>query len=173
MTGVVLIAFNRPGLSVVYQSLAVAMIALVVRYSAVDGSLVESAVATADRQCLTRRARSGRVPEVFRDTVWPWWHPPAPRPGTWCTCSAFGMWRVVLIQPPGGETLAPGIFNLLHYGHAAQVNSLCILLLGLALVPWLAWTLVRVGRPADRGGLTFVRYSGCSRVGRNQSPAGK
>ncbi|MFN0066947.1 MAG: 6-bladed beta-propeller, partial [Limisphaerales bacterium] len=42
---------------------------------------------------------------------------------------------VLLIQPPGGETLALRVFNLLHYGHNAQVNALCLMLLGLALLP--------------------------------------
>jgi sugar lactone lactonase YvrE len=42
---------------------------------------------------------------------------------------------IVLVQPPGGETLALRIFNLLHYGYAAQVNALCLVLLGLALLP--------------------------------------
>ena len=36
---------------------------------------------------------------------------------------------LVLIVPPGGETLSLRIFNLLHYGHNSQVNALCLLLL--------------------------------------------
>ena len=31
---------------------------------------------------------------------------------------------MILMLPPGGETLALRIFNLLHYGHNAQVNAL-------------------------------------------------
>lgn len=42
---------------------------------------------------------------------------------------------VILIQPPGMETLGVRIFNLLHYGHAAQVNALCVVLLALAVLP--------------------------------------
>ncbi len=42
---------------------------------------------------------------------------------------------VILIQPPGMQTLAVRVFNLLHYGHAAQVNALCVVLLGLAILP--------------------------------------
>lgn len=45
------------------------------------------------------------------------------------------MESIVIIQPPGGETLALKIFNLLHYGYAAQVNALCLTLLGLAVLP--------------------------------------
>src|SRR6185295_2711435 len=50
------------------------------------------------------------------------------------------LWDVesmVLVVPPGGETLALRIFNLLHYGHNAQVNALCLTLLGLAVLPLL------------------------------------
>src|SRR5205823_14515698 len=46
---------------------------------------------------------------------------------------------MILVVPPGGETLALNIFNLLHYGHNAQVNALCLILLGIAVVPLLAW----------------------------------
>jgi len=38
---------------------------------------------------------------------------------------------MILVVPPGGETLALRVFNLLHYGHNAQVNALC-----LTLLPW-------------------------------------
>jgi iron(III) transport system permease protein len=53
------------------------------------------------------------------------------------------LWDVetlILIVPPGGETLALRIFNLLHYGHNAQVNALCLVLLGLALAPLGLWS---------------------------------
>jgi ABC-type spermidine/putrescine transport system permease subunit II len=42
---------------------------------------------------------------------------------------------LVLIVPPGGESLSLRVFNLLHYGHNPQVNALCLLLLVLALLP--------------------------------------
>ena len=43
------------------------------------------------------------------------------------------------VVPPGGETLALRVFNLLHYGHHAQVNALCLILLLLAVLPLAAW----------------------------------
>ena len=46
----------------------------------------------------------------------------------------------MLLYPPGGETLALRIFNLLHYGHNAQVNAMCLVLLALAAAPFLFWT---------------------------------
>jgi sugar lactone lactonase YvrE len=53
---------------------------------------------------------------------------------------------IILVVPPGGETLALRVFNLLHYGHNAQVNALCLMLLALAVAPlviWKAWCVVR------------------------------
>jgi DNA-binding beta-propeller fold protein YncE len=50
---------------------------------------------------------------------------------------------IVLVQPPGGETLALKIFNLLHYGYAAQVNALCLVLLGVAVLPLMTWSVVK------------------------------
>jgi iron(III) transport system permease protein len=52
------------------------------------------------------------------------------------------LWDVetaVLIQPPGGQTLALRIFNFLHYGHSTQVNALCIIVLCIAILPILGW----------------------------------
>ena len=49
---------------------------------------------------------------------------------------------VVLIVPPGGETLALRVFNLLHYGLLSQVNALCLILLLLAVLPLFAGTVV-------------------------------
>jgi len=42
---------------------------------------------------------------------------------------------ILLIIPPGVETMALRIFNLLHYGHSPQVNALCLALLLLAVSP--------------------------------------
>ena len=50
---------------------------------------------------------------------------------------------ILLVLPPGGETLALRIFNLLHYGHNAQVNALCLWLLGVAAAPAILWSIIR------------------------------
>ncbi len=58
----------------------------------------------------------------------------------WYLTYLFCLWDVetlILLMPAGRETLALRIFNLLHYGHHAQVNALCLLLLGLAATPLL------------------------------------
>lgn len=81
---------------------------------------------------------------------------------------------VLLIIPPGGETLGVRIFNLLHYGHNAQVNALCLILLALALAPlglWTACKLIQQSRLGEwlRGGasvrtvavLGLVVLAGC------------
>src|SRR5262249_46618083 len=57
----------------------------------------------------------------------------------------LGLWDVesiIMVVPPGGETLSLRVFNLLHYGHNAQVNALCATLLFVAISPLLIW---RVG----------------------------
>ncbi|MDQ6632185.1 MAG: hypothetical protein M3Y82_10600, partial [Verrucomicrobiota bacterium] len=51
---------------------------------------------------------------------------------------------LILIVPPGCETVALRVFNLLHYGHNSQVNALCLLLLALAVFPLVIWNLVRM-----------------------------
>ncbi|HEY9172665.1 MAG TPA: 6-bladed beta-propeller, partial [Verrucomicrobiae bacterium] len=74
--------------------------------------------------------------QLMRLVLWP---QIAPQLGAaWYVVYLLCLWDVesiVIIQPPGGETLALKIFNLLHYGHAAQVNALCLILLGLAVAP--------------------------------------
>jgi ABC-type Fe3+ transport system permease subunit len=53
---------------------------------------------------------------------------------------------ILLVLPPGGETLAVRVFNLLHYGHNSHVNALCLLLLLLAFAPlglFTIWKAVR------------------------------
>src|SRR5437764_15427984 len=64
----------------------------------------------------------------------------------WYIVFLLCLWDVesmILVTPPGGETLALRIFNLLHYGHNGQVNALCLALLGLALAPLVAWCAAR------------------------------
>src|SRR5262249_34400672 len=59
----------------------------------------------------------------------------------WYVVYLLCLWDVesmILVVPPGGETLALRIFNLLHYGHNAQVNALCLTLLAVAVAPLLA-----------------------------------
>jgi len=141
--GVIFIAmFNHPWTRALYQSLALPILALALRYAALGGSLVSQAHATADPALMDAARSLGAGPwRVFRDAVWPQVAPGAAT--AWYLVYLLCLWdveTVVLIQPPGGETLALRIFNLLHYGHGSQVNALCVLLLALALTPWILWT---------------------------------
>lgn len=56
----------------------------------------------------------------------------------WYVIYLLCLWDVesiILIIPPGGETVALRIFNLLHYGHAGHVHSLCFALLLIGMAP--------------------------------------
>jgi len=144
-TGVALILLlNRPWSAPVYQSTAILLLALGIRYAALGGELVTQAHAAADPALADAARTLGAGPwRVFRDALWPQLAPGLA--ASWYLIYLLTLWDVetiVLIQPPGGETLSLRIFNLLHYGHAAQVNALSILLLAVALTPWFVW---RVG----------------------------
>ena len=82
--------------------------------------------------------------DLFKVSWWQRWrHLLQPQVGwaifaVWYVIYLLCLWdteTVVLIVPPGGETLALRVFNLLHYGHHSQVNALCLILLLLALLP--------------------------------------
>ena len=76
--------------------------------------------------------------QTLRHVHWP--QISAPLAAAWYVTCLLCLWDVetlVLIVPPGGESLSLRVFNLLHYGHNAQVNALCLLLMALALFPLL------------------------------------
>ncbi|HTH48698.1 MAG TPA: 6-bladed beta-propeller [Candidatus Limnocylindria bacterium] len=140
--GVFLIwACNRPALGALYHSLGIVLLALLLRYVAPGHALVAQAFRNSDAELADAARSSGAGPwRVLRDIQWP-----QVRGGlfaAWYVVYLMCLWdveSVVLIQPPGGETLALRIFNLLHYGHAAQVNALCVVMLGLAIAPLVLW----------------------------------
>ena len=84
--------------------------------------------------------------QMLRHVQWPQIAPQAA--AAWYVVFLLCLWDVesmILVVPPGGETLALRVFNLLHYGHNAQVNALCLTLLVLAVAPlvvWKAWCVV-------------------------------
>ncbi len=140
--GVVLIwLLNRPAFTAIYQSLAIVLVALAIRYFAPGSAVIAGAVRAADPLLADAASSLGASRwQVLRDVVWP---QTAPGVATaWYAVYLLCLWdveTVVLIQPPGGETLALRIFNLLHYGHGAQVNALCVVMVGLAVAPLAAW----------------------------------
>ncbi|MCC6233353.1 MAG: hypothetical protein IT580_11960 [Verrucomicrobiales bacterium] len=95
----------------------------------------------------------------------------------WYIIYLMCLWDVetlLLVVPPGGDTLSLVIFNLLHYGYATQVSALGILLGALALVPLgVRWGLAAVWRSRRAGVGTAVALtlamvtgliSGCGRA---------
>jgi ABC-type Fe3+ transport system permease subunit/sugar lactone lactonase YvrE len=173
--GVALIALlNRPAFTVIYQSLGIVFVALVVRYFAPGFSVIAGAVRSADTLLADAASSLGASRwQAFRDTIWPQIVPSVAT--AWYAVYLLCLWdveTVVLIQPPGGETLALRIFNLLHYGHGSQVNALCVVMVGLAVMPLVLWGIVKklkVQSSKLKAGLTFGAlslvlgaFSGCS-----------
>jgi len=138
LIGIVLIkVFNRPLLVVFYQSVGIVLVALVIRYFGLAWTAARHTFASVDSD-LTDAARLEGASrwQMFRFVIWPQIAPQMF--AAWYVVYLLCLWDVesiVLVQPPGGETLALKIFNLLHYGYAPQVNALCVVLLGLAVLP--------------------------------------
>jgi ABC-type Fe3+ transport system permease subunit len=134
---------NRPGLDWFYQSIFIVLLALTIRYAALGWFGVRGAMGMVDSRLVDFARLNGATRgEMFRYVHWPQMKPELG--AVWLVLYLLCLWDVetlVLIVPPGCETLALRTFNLLHYGHNAQVNALCLLLLGLAVLPLLAWEL--------------------------------
>jgi iron(III) transport system permease protein len=142
LLGVVLIfLLNRPGLGWLYGGPGIVLLAFGLRYFALGWEGMRLAKASLDADLQTLADLAGL----------PWWqrwrHLFLPQAGpalaaTWYVVYLLCLWdteTLVLVVPPGGETLALRVFNLLHYGHHAQVNALCLILLLLAVLPLAAW----------------------------------
>ena len=143
-----IVLFNRPGFALLYQSAAIVVLAFVIRYLAVGWNSLAHALQTVDRD-LTDLARLDGATrwQMLRFVQWPQIAPQAA--AAWYIVFLLCLWDVesmILVVPPGGETLALRVFNLLHYGHNAQVNALCLTLLALAVLPLVlrkVWCVVR------------------------------
>ena len=158
-------ALNRPVLDLVYQSQAVIVFAWTVRYFGLAWNGLGRVLREQDRQLADAARLDGlRGWNLFRHVLWPQIAPIAGALGylTFLLC----LWDVetlILIYPPGGETLALRIFNLLHYGHAAQVNALCLLLLMIAVAPLPLWWMAKRlrGYLAPATALLCALLAGC------------
>lgn len=130
-------AFNRRGLSAIYQSAAIVFLAYAIRYAALGWNTVARAIRSEDPNLLAlARLEGAGFWRTLRHIHWP--QSGAAFGAAWYVTYLLCLWDVetlVLIVPPGGESLSLRIFNLLHYGHNSQVNALCLLLLALALLP--------------------------------------
>jgi iron(III) transport system permease protein len=144
LIGIAIIAlFNRPVLSAFYQSSGVVLLAFAIRYLAIGWNGAAQAFRTVDRE-LTDAARleGASTAQLFRFVHLP--QIGSQLAAVWYVVFLLCLWDVesiILIIPPGGQTLATTIFNLLHYGYNAQVNALCVALLLVALVPLVAWNI--------------------------------
>ena len=139
------VVFNRPVLDGIYHGAGIVLIAWTVRYLALAANGVAFAFQSVDRDLTDAARLSGASGwTLLRHIHWPQIAPQVR--AAWYLTYLLCLWDVetlILIYPPGGETLALRIFNLLHYGHNAQVNALCLLLLVLAVAPGAASCLVR------------------------------
>ena len=80
------------------------------------------------------------------------------------------METLLLIVPPGRETLALRIFNMLHYGHAGQVDALCVWLILFALAPLAITALLSSSRrffTAASSLIILLCATGCSETAAN------
>ncbi len=171
LMGIGLIAiFNRPVFAWFYQHAGIVILALGIRYLAFGWNGVTLAMRGVDRD-LTDVARLNGASrwQLLRHVQWPEISPQLA--AAWYIIFLLCLWDVesmVLIVPPGGETLALRVFNLLHYGHNAQVNSLCLALLGLAVIPLILWQAGKLLMSWQHGGVALaaifalVLLPGCS-----------
>jgi ABC-type Fe3+ transport system permease subunit/DNA-binding beta-propeller fold protein YncE len=176
LLGIGLIAlFNRPWFSLLYQSAAIVILAFVIRYLALGWNSLVHALQTVDRD-LTDAARLDGATrwQMLRYVQWPQVAPQAA--AAWYIVFLLCLWDVesmILIVPPGEETLALRVFNLLHYGHNAQVNALCLTLLALAVLPlvvWKGWCVVREALSVHRTDANPRSPSSCANPSNIQHP---
>ena len=164
--------FNRPATAWFYSSFGVVLLAFVFRYFALGSSITRHALQTTDRDVNDAARLDGASRwQTLRLVQWPQIAPQVS--AAWYVIYLLCLWDVeslVLIVPPGGETLALRIFNLLHYGHNAQVNALCLTLLGAAIAPLVVWNTWRWVKAccvlcvplATGAAAVCVLFTGCS-----------
>jgi len=153
----------------IYHSAAIIVVAWVIRYVAIAWQTASQAFRTVDQHQVDFARLSGASGwALFRLVQLPQIAPKLAL--AWYVIYLLCLWDVetlILILPPGCETLAVRIFGLLHYGHNSQVNALCLLLLGLALAPLVAWHGIKYARgwikatPVTLG--IMVLLSGCAK----------
>jgi DNA-binding beta-propeller fold protein YncE len=148
------------------------VLAYSIRYAALGWTTVARAVRASDRSLAdAARLEGASFGQMARHVYWPQISPQVAV--AWYLTYLLCLWDVetlVLIVPPGGQTMALRIFNLLHYGHNPQVNALCLWLLAAAVLPlcgWAAWAGARdwLGRRRGRAAaltLVILTAAGCS-----------
>jgi DNA-binding beta-propeller fold protein YncE len=121
--------------------MGIVILAYFIRYFALGWNTVVHSVRNVDADLTDAARLSGASRwQILRHVQWPQIAPQIA--AAWYIVYLLCIWDVesmILVVPPGGETLALRIFNLLHYGHNAQVNALCVALLAIAVVPLVLW----------------------------------
>lgn len=129
--------FNRPGFDWFSRSSGVVISILVIHYLALPRSICRTALREVDTLLLDAAKLEGAAGlTLFRRITWPQIAPQVSAAGylVYLLC-LWDVETILMVTPPGGETLALRIFNLLHYGHNAHVNALCVMLLLTAIAP--------------------------------------
>ncbi len=144
--GIGLIAFfNRPGLDWIYGSWIVVLVGLALRYSGIAWTAASVGFGDSRRELFEDfRLCGGGGWNYLRRVGVPL--ASGKLAAGWYAIYLLSLWDVEIlsiIAPPGSQTLSLLIFNLLHYGHTDQVLSLCLVLLGVALGPWVLWVFSR------------------------------
>jgi ABC-type Fe3+ transport system permease subunit/sugar lactone lactonase YvrE len=136
------IAWLRP----LRDSAAAVVLVLAARFLALSWGASRVAIESADPALADVAALDGATLwQRVRHVYWP-------QSGTQMLAGAyfvylFALWEVesiLPVVPPGGDTLAMRVFNLLHYGHTPEVNGLCLVLLGIALLPLVAYGALQI-----------------------------
>jgi ABC-type Fe3+ transport system permease subunit len=158
--------FSRPGLEFFSRTAAIVVTLLVVRHLALAHTVSRHARQSMDTDLIdSARLDGARGLALFRRIILP--QVAKPLAATAYMIYVLSLWDVettLLVMPPGGETLALRIFNLLHYGHNAHVNALCLILLLLALAPLVilaSWRVIRARMAVFIGALA-MGLMGCS-----------
>jgi len=178
LLGIALIwIFNRPCFGLIYPSAMIVILAFGVRYVALGWNCVVRAIGGADPVLGDVARLEGATRwQVFRHALWPQISSAALV--GWYVTYLLCLWDVetmVLIMPPGFESVAVRIFNLLHYGHNSQVDALCLLLLVLALLPLVVWSFwrlcsLRVFRAFVVCLAVLAVVTGCSKAPQDRMP---
>ncbi len=136
-----IVLLNRSWLFLFYESVGIVVLAFTLRYLAFGWHAAAHALGGTDPDLTDAATLSGANRwQMLRQVHWP--QVSTQVAAVWYIVYLLCLWDVgsmILVVPPGGETLALRVFNMLHYGHNAQVNALCVLLLGLAVAPLLVW----------------------------------
>ncbi len=162
--------FNRPSIAAIYQSMMIVVVAYAIRYAGFGWSTVSNTLRAADRNLTDAAQIEGANRwQTFRFALWPQISTQAA--AAWYVTYLLCLWDVetlVLIVPPGEENLSLRIFNLLHYGHNAQVNALCLVLLALAVLPLIIWSFK--SRISKFVSIAAIVATGCSVQQSNHVP---